>query len=167
METPKKAVAPREGYETLTPLREVMNRLLEESLVGWGRIEPWFTGRAFPMDVLESETGYIVEAALPGFKPEEIEVTALEGVVTIHARHHVEVDEKKDAKKGEHGPTYLRRERATGEFTRIVELPLSIDPAKIEATYEHGLLTLRIPKTEQAKPTVIPIRKRERVAALN
>jgi HSP20 family molecular chaperone IbpA len=49
----------------------------------------------------------------------------------------------------------------------VIELPMVLDPKKITAAYEHGLLTLRIPKTEREKATVIPIDKREPVAALN
>jgi HSP20 family protein len=152
----KKAVVKHDGVETLTPLRDVINRVFEESVVGLGRIEPWFAGRAFPVDILETEDAYVVEAALPGFTPEDIQITALDGVVTIRARQTEEMTDK-----AEKSGAYLRRERATGEVTRIIELPLRFDAKKIVATYEHGLLMLRIPKTEQAKPTVIPIKTHE------
>jgi HSP20 family protein len=149
----------------MTPLRDVMNRLLEESMVGLGRMEPWFAGRAFPVDLLETEDAYVVEAALPGFKPEEIEVTTLGDTLTIRA-HHEERKEPRDEKPGKES-VYLRRERSVGEFVRVIELPMTLDPKKVTAAYEHGLLTLRIAKTEREKPTVIPIKKRETVAALN
>jgi HSP20 family protein len=156
----KRDVVKHYGVEPLTPLRDVINRLFEESVVGLGRIEPWFAGRAFPLDLLETEDAYIVEAALPGFTPEDIQITALESVVTIRAR---QTEEK--SKQAEKSSAYLRRERATGEVTRIVELPMRFDAKKIVATYEHGLLTLHIPKTAQAKPTVIPIKMHTPVAA--
>ncbi|HEY7021228.1 MAG TPA: Hsp20/alpha crystallin family protein [Ktedonobacterales bacterium] len=161
----KNDIVKHDAYEPMTPLREVMNRLLEESMVGLGRIEPWFTGRAFPLDLLETEDAYMVEAALPGFKPEEIEVTALGDTLTIRAQH----DERKEQRDEKHGKesVYLRRERSVGEFVRVIELPMTLDPKKVTAGYEHGLLTLRIAKTEREKPVVIPIKKRETVAALN
>jgi HSP20 family protein len=165
MPEPKKDILKHEAYEPMTPLREVMNRLLEESMVGLGRIEPWFTGRAFPVDLLETEDAYVVEAALPGFKPEEIEVTALGDTLTIRA-HHDERKEQRDEKPSKEG-IYLRRERSAGEFVRVIELPMALDPKKITAAYEHGLLTLRIAKTAREKPVVIPIKRREAVAALN
>jgi HSP20 family protein len=165
MPEPKKDIVKHEAYEPMTPLREVMNRLLEESMVGLGHIEPWFTGRAFPVDLLETEGAYVVEAALPGFKPEEIEVTALGDTLTIRA-HHEERKEQRDEKPGKDG-VYLRRERSADEFVRVIELPMVLDPKKITAAYEHGLLTLRIAKTAREKPVVIPIKKREAVAALN
>ena len=165
MPEPKRDIVNHDTMEPMTPLRDVMNRLLEESMVGLGRIEAWFTGRAFPLDLLESEDAYVVEAALPGFKPEEIEVTALGDTLTIRA-HHEERKEPRDEKPGKEG-VYLRRERSVGEFVRVIELPMTLDPKKVTAAYEHGLLTLRIAKTEREKPVAIPIKKREAVAGLN
>jgi HSP20 family protein len=165
MPNAKNDIVKQETLEPMTPLRDVMNRLLEESMVGLGRIEPWFAGRAFPVDLVETEDAYIAEAALPGFKPEEIEVTALGDTLTIRA-HHEEREEQRDKKPGKES-VYLRRERSSGAFIRVIELPMVLDPKLITAAYEHGLLTLRIPKTEREKPTVIPINRREPVAALN
>ena len=165
MPSVKKDIVKHDTMEPMTPLRDVMNRLLEESMVGLGRIEPWFTGRAFPVDLLETEDAYLVEAALPGFKPEEIEVTALGDMLTIRA-HHDERKEQRDEKPGEES-VYLRRERSMGEFVRVIELPMVLDPKQVIAAYEHGLLTLRIMKTEREKPVTIPIKKREAIAALN
>jgi HSP20 family protein len=161
----KNDIVKHDAYEPMTPLRDVMNRLLEESMVGLGRIEPWFAGRAFPVDLLETDDAYVVEAALPGFKPEEIEVTTLGDTLTIRARHE-EREEQRDIKPGEKS-VYLRRERSRGESLRVIELPITLDPKKVAAAYEHGLLTLRIPKTEREKPAVIPIKKREPIAGLN
>jgi HSP20 family protein len=161
----KKDIVKHEAYEPMTPLRDVMNQLLEESMVGLGRIEPWFAGRAFPVDLLETEDAYVVEAALPGFNPEEIEVTALGDTLTIGA-HHEEHEEQRDKKSGKDS-AYLRRERSRGEYLRVIELPMVLDPKKVTAAYEQGLLTLSIPKTEREKPVVIPIKKREAVTRLN
>jgi HSP20 family protein len=165
MPNAKNDIVKHDALEPMTPLRDVMNRLLEESMVGLGRIEPWFPQRAFPLDVLETEDAYVVEASLPGFNPEEIEVTALGDTLTILA-HHNERREQREEKPGKDG-VYLRRERSTGDYVRVIELPMMLDPKKVTAAYEYGLLTLRIAKTEREKPTVIPIKKREPVAALN
>ncbi len=143
------SMIPRDPFEALTPLREAMNRLLEESFVG-PRFE-FFTARTFPLDIYESEDKqqYVVEASVSGFKPEEIQIMAEGNTLTIRAA-------KKEEKKEEKG-SYVRRERYAGEMSRSVTLPSAIDASKVEATYEHGVLTLRIPKAEGAKPKQIPV----------
>jgi HSP20 family protein len=139
----------RDPFEALMPLREAMYRLFEDSFVG-PRFDLVF-GRTFPLDVYETEDKqrYIVEAPLPGFKPEEIEVTAEGDTLTIRAA-------KKEEKKTERG-AYVRHERYEGEMSRTITLPTVIAPDKVEATYEHGILKLYIPKTAEAKPKQIPI----------
>ncbi len=143
----------RDPFEPLTPLREAMNRLFEESFVG-PRFELVF-GRTFPLDVSESEDKqhYLIEASLPGFKPEEIQVTVEGDTLLIHAQ-------KKEETKAEKG-TYVRRERYEGEMSRSITLPTAIDVARVEASYEHGLLKLIVPKAEVAKPTQIPVKVKE------
>jgi len=147
------SMIPRDPFEALMPLREAMNRLFEESFVG-PRFE-FFTPRTFPLDIYESEDKqhYVVEAAVSGFKPEEIQITAEGNTLTIHAA-------KKEEKKEEKG-TYVRRERYEGEMRRSVTLPSAIDASKVEATYEHGVLTLRIPKAEEAKAKQIPVKVKQ------
>jgi len=140
---------PRDPFEALMPLRDAMNRLFEESFVG-PRFE-FFPARSFPLDIYESEDKqqYVIEASASGFKPEEIQVMAEGHTLTIHAV-------KKEETKTEKG-TYVRRERYAGEMSRSVTLPTAIDVNNIQATYEHGVLTLRVPKAEGAKPKQISI----------
>lgn len=148
----------RDPIDAFMPLRQAMDRLFEGSFIWPGRTE-LFTGQTFPLDVYESpdKQAYIVEASIAGFKPEEIQITAEAGTLTIHA-------EKKEEKKEEKG-SYLRRERFEGEMTRTVMLPGSFDEGKVEASYEHGVLTIRAPKAEHAKPKQIPVRIKEIVGA--
>ncbi|HZR40762.1 MAG TPA: Hsp20/alpha crystallin family protein [Ktedonobacteraceae bacterium] len=151
------SMVPRDPFEALTPLREAMNRLFEESFVG-PRLE-WWTARSIPVDVYESEDKqqYVIEAAASGFKPEEIQVTAEGDTVTIRAAR----SEERKAGKG----TYMRRERYEGEMSRSVTLPSAIDVNQVQATYEHGVLTLRVPKAAGAKPKQIPIQVKEAAGA--
>jgi len=130
-----------------------MNRLLEESFVGLGRFDVF--GRTFPVDIRETPEEYIVEAMLPGFKPEELTVTATYDTLTIRAVHTFEEKPEK--------PTYVRRERYEGEVSRAIELPTRIDADTIAATYTHGVLTLHIPKVEEAKPKQITVEVKEPV----
>ena len=143
------SMIPRDPFEALTPLREAMNRLFEESFVG-PRFE-FLTAHTFPLDIYESEDKqqYVIEASVSGFKPEEIQITAEGNSLTIRAA-------RKHEEKAEKG-TYVRRERYEGEMSRSVTLPSAIDANKVQATYEHGVLMLHVPKAEDAKPKQIPV----------
>jgi HSP20 family protein len=143
----------RDPLEAMTPLRDVMNRLFEESFILPERLEV-SAARAFPMDLRESDDKqqYILEANMAGFKPEEINITSSGDTITIHA---AKKGEEKTEKAG-----YIRRERYMGEMSRTVTLPSHIDADKIQATYDQGVLTLRIPKTAEAKPRQIPVQAR-------
>jgi HSP20 family protein len=141
-----------EPFESLTPLRDAMNQLLEESFIRPMRFG--VVGRVFPVDVSETDTDYMVEASLPGIKPEEMQITAVGNTLTIRAM-------RKHEEKAEKAGQYVRRERYEGELTRTIELPTTIDPDKVTATYEHGVLTLRVPKAEAAKPKQIQVKAKE------
>lgn len=149
----------RDPSEMFLPLRQAMDRLFEGSFVWPGRFD-LFTGQTFPIDVYESpdKQQYVVEATVAGFKPEEIQITAEGNALSIHAAKKGE--EKKEEKGG-----YVRRERYEGEMTRTVSLPGPIDESRVEATYEHGVLTLHVPKAEGVKPKQIPIKVKEAAGA--
>ena len=137
-------------------LRQAMDRMFEESFLSPGRFA-LFTGRTFPVDVYESkdQKEYVVEASLPGVKPEEIEITSSGDTLTItYATRGEEKVEK---------PKYVRRERYEDEMSRTFTLPTQIDPEKVQATYEHGVLTLHVPKAETARPKQIPVKVKEAV----
>src|SRR5262249_26125069 len=118
-----------------------------------------FTSRSFPLDVYETpdRQQYVVEAALPGYKPDEMEVTAEEDTLTIRAV-------KKGEEKEERG-SYVRREFYAGEMSRSVTLPTTIEASKVDASYENGVLRLRIPKVPSAQPKQIPIKPKETVVS--
>ena len=144
----------RDPRESLMPLRDAVSRLFEESFIWPGRLEV-FTGRTFPVDVYETkdQQGYVVEASLPGAKPEEISISAIGDTLTItYATKGEEKVEK---------PNYVRRERYEGEMIRTIALPTQIQPEKVQATYEHGVLKLQVPKSEAAKPKQIEVKVKE------
>jgi HSP20 family protein len=145
-----------EPFEEIIPLREAMNRLIEGRLTAPWRFEPF--GRAFAMDIRDTEKEYIIEASLPGVKPEDVQVSVLGPTMTIRAV-------RKPGEKSDKTTTYLRRERYEGELTRTVEFSGPIDPDKVEATYEHGVLTLLVPKAPHGHTTKIPIQVKEPVMA--
>jgi len=151
------SLTPREASGGLTPLRDAMNRLFEESFIG-PRFE-FFGGRTFPLDVYETpdQQQFVVEAALPGCKPEEIQIMAEGDTLTIRTT-------KKSEEKVEKG-NYVRREFFAGEMSRSVTLPTSIDPNKVDASYEHGILSVRVPKAKGAQQKQIPVKVKETVSA--
>jgi len=161
---------PFDGFGGMTTLRDAINRLMEESVVHPGRMA--FVGRAFPLDMRETDHEYVIEAALPGFTPEQIQISATQDALTIRASTTSEQksgpqgsngqkDAAKSASTAEKPGVYVRRERYTGEIVRVISLPTPIDPNKVSATYEHGELTVTLPKAAHAQPKQIPIQLKE------
>ena len=140
-------------FDAMISLRKVVKRLFEESFIGL--LFALLTPRTFPVDMYESSDKlyYVIEAALPGFKPEELHITAVGDSLTISA---IKKEEEKREKE-----LYLRQELYSDEVTRTFTLPTVIDVEKIEAVFEHGVLKLFIPKAEEVKPKEIPIKVKE------
>ncbi len=138
---------------TYRPLRlaEAMNRLFEESFARSGDpFQPDDYTYALPVDVRASDDEYVITAAAPGLKPEDLSVEVLGEGVTIRGEIK---SEQKDEQDG-----YLLRERRYGKFARSLSFPVELDGAKAEAALENGLLTLRIPKAEASRPKQIKVK---------
>jgi HSP20 family protein len=129
-------------------LRDAMDRLLEDSFIrpfdGLG------TDKPFPVDLTETKDAYVLKASLPGMKPEDIAIEATAEEVTIKAERKEETALKE--------VDYLRKELRYGKVVRSFALPLAIDPSKVEASFEHGIVTITLPKTEIVKPKLITVR---------
>lgn len=128
-------------------LREAMSQLFEESFVpssGRGG-----AGFAPAMDVSETEDGYVIEAALPGVKPEDVDVTLENNVLTITGEMRQESSDKKQH--------FHRVERRFGAFQRTIGLPTSVKGDAINAALTNGVLRLEIPKADEVKPRKISI----------
>jgi HSP20 family protein len=137
-------------FGELLSLRQAMDRLLEDSFVrprgvGFAPLD----GGAPALDISSTADSLVVEAALPGVKPEGVEITVQNGTLTIRG----ETSSERREESGE----YLVQEIRRGEFARSVTLPTGLEPDRSTATFEHGVLTLRIPKAEQVKPRQIRI----------
>ena len=130
-------------------LRQAMDRLFEDSFVNplsWRTL----AGTNWPaIDVHETPDEVVVTAALPGLKPEDVEIT-MTGQ-TLSLRGEFKADEKVEQNR------YLYQERRFGTFQRQIELPVRVQGERAEAVYENGLLTLHIPKAEEVKPRQIQI----------
>jgi HSP20 family protein len=134
-------------FGDLLSLRQAMDRLFEESFVRPG--VAWDEGGLLPMDVYATDDDFVLEANLPGVKPEEVDITVENNTLTISG-------ETRSSRKEEEGATILSEIRR-GRFTRTLTLPAGLEPDKAKATFEDGVLTLRIPKAEQVKPRQIKI----------
>jgi len=105
----------------------------------------------FPLiNLTEDKDAYFIRAELPGMKADEIELSVTGDSVTISGERKI-VNEDKNAK-------YHRRERESGKFNRILNLPGQVDVNKAEASNVNGVLTIRLPKSEVAKPRQIAIK---------
>ena len=132
-------------------LRDAMNRLFEDSFVrsGLSGTLPQGAAAGLALDVEESGDAYTLRASLPGFKPEDVDVTVLGDTLTITARHQGEEERQ--------GANYLLRERRIGSLSRSVVLPQKVQADRAEARYEHGELVLMLPKAEENRPRQIKV----------
>ena len=101
------------------------------------------------VDVYEDKDNLLVTAELPGLKKEDIEISLHEGFLNL-------AGERKQEEKRE-GTELYRVERRVGRFHRSINLPCSVEADKIKATYNEGVLTVTLPKAEEAKPKQIPV----------
>lgn len=102
------------------------------------------------IDIKEEADRYVVQADLPGVKPEDIEVTLQNGVLTIKGERQTEAKEEKE--------NYRRIERFYGSFFRRFTLPETVEEEKIEANYDKGVLTISIPKKPEVQPKKISVK---------
>lgn len=159
--------------EALT-LRDAMNRLFEQAVLQpEGQSGARGGAMAPPLDVVETPDEFVVKASLPGVKPDDVNIQLHQGVLTISGEFNEESPSSQGAAaqgqaqpaqgaqgQGQQGGQrhhYHIRERRHGRFFRSITLPAQIDPNRAQASFEHGVLTLTIPKAEETKPRRIQI----------
>lgn len=132
-------------------LREAMNRLFDDALIdaAGGGEGGRLSGLAPQLDVSEGDEEYIVSVALPGVKPDDVEITVDRGTLAIRGELRADQEIKDEQ--------YLYRERSFGKFTRSITLPDQVQADAAEANFENGILRLRLPKAEELKPRRIRI----------
>ena len=137
-------------FGRLSDLREELDRLFESPLGELGRASHLFNGWTPAVDLYEDKDSFTVKAELPGLKSEDIDVSLNEGVLVISG-------ERKCEQKFDEAETH-RVERFFGRFQRSIVLPSSVKTDKIAAQYKDGVLTVTLPKSEEAKPKQIEIK---------
>ncbi len=138
-------------FRDMVTLREAMDRLFEESFVRprGERLAP-LGAEALAVDIYETDNDIVVKASLPGVKPEEIDVSVTGNTLSIKGETKAEEEVKTE--------NYIRRERRCGAFSRSLTLPTDVTVDKATAEFEHGVLTLTLPKVEEVKPRSIKIK---------
>jgi HSP20 family protein len=139
--------------ETLS-LRDMMSRLMENAFV---TPDQWYAD-ASPaaysgpaLDVSENNEAYSVKASLPGWKPENVDITYENGTLTLKGEVNEEQEQKDESTR------WHRREIRRSSFARSISLPTEVEPDKAKAEFENGVLTLTLPKAEVVKPKQIKI----------
>lgn len=113
----------------------------------WGGIKP-------AMDIYETDKDVIAEISIPDFDPEKVDVSVKDGVLTVSGR----MDEQKEEKdKG-----YWKKEIRKGSFERIIRLPVTVKEDAVEATYEKGILKIKMPKIKPKPTAKIKIKVKEK-----
>ncbi len=107
--------------------------------------------RGYPaMNIWVNENGAVVTTELPGVLAEDLDISVVDDTLTISGSRKPE--------ELEEGAAYHRRERGCGSFTRSFQLPFKVDPAKVEAVTNNGVLNITLPRAEEDKPKKISVR---------
>jgi HSP20 family protein len=136
-------------WDPFADLKATMDRLFEEGFSRPWRLLPQEVDGTFPVEVAETDGEIEVKASLPGVRPDDVEVTVTNDILTIKAEHREETEERKKS--------YYRRELRYGSMQRQLALPAAVDVGGAQATYRDGILHLRLPKTEAERPKTIKV----------
>ncbi len=136
-------------FEMLGDVQREMDRLLDNA---WGRTPGDAAGWSVPADVVETENEIRCLLEVPGLKAEDINVTLENNVLTVSG------EKKFEALQGEDARGTYHQERRYGRFDRSFILPRNVDATRVNASYDNGVLTISLPKTEESKPRRVEIR---------
>ncbi len=131
----------------MAAMQSAMDRIFDNTWRSFGGLEG--VGSALALDVHENDQQYSVTTALPGLKPEQIEITLHDGTLTISGEYErAQTDEN---------TRVLIQERSYGKFSRSITLPQAVDADNVQAQFDNGVLTLTLPKTAEAQPRRISV----------
>lgn len=139
-------------FRRMSNLRDEIDQVFDRMFQSpWDvtRENQFMAGWTPSIDLYEDKDSLVVKAELPGMKKEDIDISLHEGLLTISG-------ERKQEKKEKSAETY-RSERFVGRFQRTFTLPTKVDDARITAAYKDGVLTVTLPKSEEAKPKQITV----------
>jgi HSP20 family protein len=144
------AMARWDPFRDLMSIQNELNRLFGRTYGGEAGA-PAATGSWVPpLDVYETKEDFIVTMDLPGIEPDSVDVTVEDSTLTVSGSRELSSETREE--------NYLRVERRYGQFSRSLSLPASADANKIDAHFDKGVLTISVPKAEEAKPKKITIK---------
>jgi HSP20 family protein len=154
-------------FNELLSLRDTVDQIFRENPFGdsfgtvWTRNEPRAGRTAFPMplDVYSTDDDVVILAAVPGMRPDDLDLTIQRNTLIISGELQAPVGEGTN-------PTWYVRELAEGTYRRSVTLPSMVDADKAEATFEHGILRITLPKAEESRPKKVAISGSEKKEAI-
>jgi HSP20 family protein len=138
----------------MVTLREAMANLLEDSFVAPRGTQAGAVSN-LAVNVKETPDAFVLTAALPGVKPEDVDISILGDTLRIQAETKEEREQTQG--NGKESGRWIVRERRHGMVQRTLTLPSQVKADQANATFEHGVLTLTLPKAEEAKPRAIKI----------
>ena len=141
-----------EPFREMMSLRNAMDRLFEEGVVRPVRLWPELERGELSLDMYQTANDLIIKAALPGVKPEEVDISITGDMLTIKGEHKVEQEAKQE--------NYFYKERRYGTFSRSIIIPVQVKSEKADAVFENGVLTLTLPKAEAVKPKQIKVKSK-------
>ncbi len=137
-------------WRDMMSLRDAMDRLIAESFVPM-RGEKAMTAAPLSVDVAEQGDNFVVTAPVPGVAPDDVEITVLGDTLRIRGERRESKEQTDD------GNRWIVREQQYGMFDRTVRLPSSVKPEAAKAEFKDGVLTIILPKSEEAKERRIPV----------
>ena len=138
-------------------LRDAMDQIFNDNYLRSREFRNSTPAWALPIDAYSNDDAIIIQADVPGLKPEELEVTLEGDTLTVRGEIKAETENK----------SYLLRERFSGKFERVLTVSTPIDASRVEATFEDGVLTLTLPKAEAVKPKQIQVKATKSLNANN
>src|SRR5919197_2972397 len=136
-------------FREMLTLRDAMDRLIQQGVMRPGQLLSSMRPDTIPLDVVERDDAFVVKAAIPGVRPEDVEVIVQGERLTIRADCKAEEER--------HGDNWLMREQRSGSLQRSITLPSAVNSDQAEARIENGVLTLRLPKAQEVRPHRISV----------
>ena len=141
-------------FREMVTLREKMNRLFEDAVVGQDDRELVASTWSPAVDIYETEHEIVLKAELPGIEDDNIAVKLEDNTLTLKGERQFEKETKEE--------NYHRIERSYGSFYRSFKIPHYVDQEKIKAEHEHGVLKISLPKKLESKPRAVKVIKPEK-----